>query len=174
MKIKLYSQHIRCKAQKLYFMLSFTVVQLLSHVGLFATWTAALQASLSFTVSRGMLKLMPLESVMSSNHLIPCHPLLLLPSIFPSIRVFSNESALHIKQPKYQSFSFSISPSNIYSGLFSFRIDQLDLSVQGTLKSLAQTIINSLGLTSFHHSFLPHVVGMRGLKILSVADSVHE
>ena len=119
-------------------MLSFTV-QLLSHVGLFATWTAALQASLSFTVSRGMLKLMPLESVMSSNHLIPCHPLLLLPSIFPSIRVFSRDSVLCIRWPKYWSFRFSISPSNEYSELIFFRIDWFDLlAVQGTLKNLFQ------------------------------------
>ena len=97
------------------------------------------QASLSFTVSRSLLKLMSIESVMPSNHLILCHPLLLLPSIFPSIRVFSNESALHIRWPNYWSFSFSISPSNEYSGLISFRTDWLDLlAVQGTLKSLLQ------------------------------------
>ena len=112
-------------------------VQLLSSVQLFATpWTAALQASLSLTISRSLLKLMSIESVMPSNHLILCHSLL-LPSIFPSIRIFSNESALRIRWPKYWSFSFSISPSNEYSGLISFRIDWLDLfGVQGTLKSL--------------------------------------
>ena len=90
-------------------------------------WTAARQASLSITNSQSLLKLMPIESVMPSNHFILCHPLLLLPSIFPSIRVFPNESVLHIRWPKYWSFSFSISPSNEYSGLISFRIDWLDL-----------------------------------------------
>ena len=100
------------------------LVQSLSHVQLFATpWTAAHQPSLSFTISQSLFKLMPIESVMQSNHLILCHPLLLLTSIFPSIRVFSNESALCIKQPKYWSFSFNISSSNEYSGLISFRTD---------------------------------------------------
>ena len=114
------------------------VVQSLSRVRLFATsWTAAHQASRSFTISWSLLKLMSIESVMPSNHLILCCPLLLLPSIFPSNRVFSHESALCIKWPKYWSFSFSISPSNEYSGLISFRIDWFDLlAVQGTLKSL--------------------------------------
>ena len=93
---------------------------------------------LSITSSRSLLKLLSTESVMPSNHLILCHPLLLPPSIFPSIRVFSNESVLHIKWPKYWSFSFSISPSNEYSGRISFRMDWLDLAVQGTLKSLLQ------------------------------------
>ena len=102
-------------------------------------WTAAHQASLSITNSQSLLKLMSIKLVMPSNHLILCHPLLFLPSIFPSIRVFFNESALHIRWPKYWSFSFSISPSNEYSGLISFRIDWLDLlAVQGTLKSLLQ------------------------------------
>ena len=102
-------------------------------------WSAAHQASLSITNSRGLLKLMSIESVMPSNHLILCQPLFLPPSIFPSIRVFSNESALHIRWPKYWSFSFSISPSNEYSGLISFRMDWLDLlAVQGTLKRLLQ------------------------------------
>ena len=116
------------------------VVQSLSCVGLFATpWTAAHQASLSFTISQSLLKLMSMESVMPSNHLILCHPLLLLLSIFPSIRVFSNESALGIRWPKDWSFSFSISSSSEYSGLISFRVDWLDLlAVQGTLKSLLQ------------------------------------
>ena len=100
----------------------------LSSVWLFATpWTAARQASLSFTISQSLLKLMSIESVMPSNHLILCYPLRLLTSIFPSIRVFSNESGLHIRWPKYWSFSFSISPSNEYSGLISFRIDWFDL-----------------------------------------------
>ena len=102
-------------------------------------WTAACQASLSIANSQSLLKLLSIESVMSSNHLILCHPLLLLPSIFPSIRVFSNESVLSIRWPKYWSFSFNISPSNEYSGLISFRMDWLDLpAVQGTLKSLLQ------------------------------------
>ena len=119
---------------------SLSSVQLLSRVQLFATpWTTARQASLSITNSQGLLKLMSTESVMPSNHLILCRPLLLLPSIFPSIRVFSNESVLHIRWSKYWSFSFSISPSNGYSGLTSFRMDWLDLlAVQGTLKSLLQ------------------------------------
>ena len=102
-------------------------------------WTAAHQASLSITNSRSLLKLMSIESVMPSNHLIHCHPLLLLPSIFPSIRVFSNVSVLCIRWPKHWSFSFSISPCNEYSGLISFRMDWLDLlAVQGTLQSLLQ------------------------------------
>ena len=102
-------------------------------------WTAARQASLSIANSWSLLKHMSIESVMPSNHLILCLPLLLLPSVFPSIRVLSNESALHIRWTKYWSFSFSISPSNEYSGLISFRMDWLDLlAVQGTLKSLLQ------------------------------------
>ena len=116
----------------------FSSVQSLSRVWLFVTpWTAARQASLSITNSRSLLKRMSIKLVMPSNHLILYCPLLLLPSIFPSIRVFSNESVLHIRWPKY--WSFSISPSNEYSGLISFRIDQFDLfPVQGTLKSLLQ------------------------------------
>ena len=127
-------------------------VQLLSHVRLFATpqtaarqsdsatpWTAARQASLSITNSQSLFRLMSIESVMPFSHLILCCPLLLLPPILPSIRVFSNESILCIRWPKYWSFSFSISPSNEYSGLISFRMDWLDLlAVQGTLKSLLQ------------------------------------
>ena len=111
-----------------------------SHVRLFVTtWTAAYQASMSVTRSQSMLKLMSIKSMMPSNHLVLCCPLLLLPSILPSIRVFSNESALCIRWPKYCSFSFSISPSNEYSGLICFRMDLLDfLAVQGTLKSLLQ------------------------------------
>ena len=114
------------------------VVQLLSCVQLFMTpWAAACPASLSFTISHSLLKLMSMESVMPSKHFILSHPLLLPPSIFPSIRVFSNESVLRIRWPKYWSFSFSISPSNKYSGLISFGIDWLDLlAVQGTLKCL--------------------------------------
>ena len=116
----------------------FSLVQSLSHVQLFGTpWTAARQACLSITNSQSLLKLMSIESVMPPNHLIFCRPFLLPPSIFPSIRVFSNESALHIRWPKYWNFSFSISPSNEYSGLISFRIDWFDLlAVQGTFKSL--------------------------------------
>ena len=118
----------------------FSSVQSLSHVWLFVTpWTAPRQVSLPITNSRSLLQLMSIESVMPSNHLILCHPLLLLPSIFPSIRVFSDESVLCIRWPKYWSFSFSISPSNEYSGLISFRMDWMDLlAVQGTLKSLLQ------------------------------------
>ena len=114
----------------------FIVVHWLSW--LFATsWTAACQAYLSSIISQSLLKLKSIESMMSSNHLILCHPLLLLPSIFPSIRVFSNESPLRIRWPKYWSFSFSISPSSEYSGLISFRIDWFDLlAAQETLKSL--------------------------------------
>ena len=118
----------------------FTSVESLSCVQLFVTpWTAAWQDSLIITNSQSLLKFMSIELVMPSNHLILCHPLLLLPSIFPSIRVFSNESVLWIRWPKYWSFSFSISPSNEYSVLISFRMDWLDLlAVQGTLKSLLQ------------------------------------
>ena len=112
-------------------------LQSLSHVQLFVTpWTAARQASLSIANSRSLLKLMSFEYVMASNHLILCRLLLLTPSIFPSISVFSNESVLLIRWPKYWSFSFSISPSNKYSGLIFFRIDWFDIAVQGTLKSL--------------------------------------
>ena len=120
--------------------LDVAVVQLLNHAQLFAPpWTAARQASLSFTISQSLLKLMSVESLMLSNPLILCCPLLLLPSIFPSIRVFLNESAFHIRWPKYWSFSFNISPSNEHAGLISFRMDWLDLlAVQGTLKSLFQ------------------------------------
>ena len=115
-------------------------VQSLSHVRIFATpWTAAHQASLSITNSRSLFKLMSIKSVMPSKHLILCHHLLILPSIFPSIRVFSNESVLHLKWPKYWSFSFNISSSNEYSWLISFRMDWFDLlAVQRTLKSLLQ------------------------------------
>ena len=115
-------------------------VQSLSSVWLFATpWTAAHQVSLSITNSQSLLKFMSIELVMPSNHLVLCRPLLLPPSIFPSIRVFSNESVLCIRWPKYWSFSFNISPSNEHSGLISFRIGWLDpLAVQGTLKSLLQ------------------------------------
>ena len=117
----------------------FSSVQSLSCVELFAIpWTAAHQASLSFTISQSLLKLMSIESVMPSSHLILCSPLLLFPSIFPSIRVFSNKSALHIRWPKYWSFSFSISPSK-NKGLISLRVDMFDLhTVRGTLKSLIQ------------------------------------
>ena len=117
-----------------------TLVQSFSHVELFATpWTAARQASLSITNWQSLLKLMSVESVMPSNHLNLCHPLLLQPSIFPCIRVFSKESVLHMRWPKYWSFSFSTSPSNEYSVLISFRMDWLDLlAIQGTLRSLLQ------------------------------------
>ena len=119
---------------------SLSSAQLLSCVRLSVTpWTTALQATLSITSSQGLIKLTSIESVMPYEHLILYHPLLLLPSIFPSIRVFSNESSLHIRWPNYWSFSFSISPSNEHSGLISFRMDWLDLlAVQGTLKSFLQ------------------------------------
>ena len=128
-------------------------VQSLSRVQLFATSrTAARQASLSFTISPSLLKLMSFQLVMPSNHLILCHPLL-PPSIFLSIRVFSNESALHIKWPVYWSFGFNISPSNEYSGLISFNIDWLDLlAVQGTLKNLLQH--HSLKAATLYFNFL--------------------
>ena len=126
----------------------FSSVQLLSSVQFFVTpWTAACQTSLSITNSRSLPKLMSIKWMMPSNHLILCHPLLLLPLIFPSIRVFSNESALHIRCPKYGSFSFNISPSNEHLGLISFRMDQLDLlAVQGTLKSLLQHHISKASI----------------------------
>ena len=132
--------YIHNKLVKLGNAYQFTSVLPLSRVQLLATpWTAARQASLSTTNSRSPPKPMSIELVMSSNHLILCHPLLLLPSIFPSIRVFLNESALPIRWPKYWSFSFNISPSNEHPGLISLRMDWLDLlAVQGTLKSLLQ------------------------------------
>ena len=125
---------------RLFFTYHFSSVQPLSHIQLFVTlWTAAHQASLSITYSRSLLKLTSIESVMPSNPVNLCCALLLLPSIFPSIRVLSNESVFHIRWLKYWSFSFSISPSNEYSGLISFKMDWLDLlEVQGTLKSLLQ------------------------------------
>ena len=143
----------------------FSSVQLLSHVRLFATpWTAALQASLSITNSQSMLKLIPIELVMSSNHLILCRPLVLLPSIFPSIRVFSKESVLHIRWPKYWSFSFNISPSNEYSGLISFKIDWFDLlAVQGTLKSLLQ-----------HHSSKASILQCSAFFVVPTLTSIHD
>ena len=123
-------------------------------------WTAVHQASLSFTISRSLLKLMFIESVKLSNHLILCHALLLLPSIFPSIRVFSNESALCIRWPKYWSFSYSVSPSNEYSELIFFRMDWFDLLVvQETLKSPAPLFktISSLMLSLFYGPVLTSV-----------------
>ena len=135
-------------------------VQSLSHVQLFVTpSTAAHQASLPTTNFRSLRKLMSIVSVMPSNHLILCHPLLLPPSIFPSIRVFSNESVLRLRWPKYWSFSFSISPSNEYSGLISFRMDWLDLlAVQGTLKSLLQ-----------HHSSKASILQLSAFFILQLS-----
>ena len=129
---------VRVNHKKYWERISQIPVQLLSHVRLFAApWTTAHQASLSITNFRSPRKLMSIESVMPSNHLILCCPLLLLPSIFPSIRAFSNESALRIKWPKYWGFSFNISPSNEHPGLISFRMDWLNLlAVQGTVKSL--------------------------------------
>ena len=139
----------------------FSSVQLLSCVQFFTTpWTTARQASLSITNSRSLLKLLSIKSVMPSNHLILCHPLLLLPSIFPSIRVFSNKSALHIRWPKYWSFSFNISPSNEPPGLISFRMDWLDLlAVPGTLKSLLQ-----------HHSSKASILLCSAFFIVQLSD----
>ena len=141
--------------------IQFSSFQKLTHIQLFVTpWTAMHHASLSITNSWNLLKLMSIELVMPSYHLILCHPLLLLPSIFPNIRVFSDESAFCIRWPKYWSFSFSISHSNEYSGLISFRMDLLDLlTVQGTLKSLLQ--YHSSKASIFLHSAffivqLPH------------------
>ena len=147
------------KKKKYIYIYQFSSVQLLSHVRLFATpWITARQASLSITNSRNLLKLTSIESVMPSSHLILCRPLLLLPKIPPSIRVFSNESTLRMRWPKYWSFSFSISPSNEHPGLISFRMDWLDLLAdQGTRKSLlrhhsskALSLLHSPTLTSIH------------------------
>ena len=131
-------------------------VESLSCIELFETpWTTAHQVSLSITNSWSLPKLMSIESVMPSNHLILCHPLLLLPSIFPSIRVFSNESTLHIRWPKYWSFSFSISPSNEHPGLISFRMDWLGLlAVQGTLKNLLQHHSSKASILRHSHLFI--------------------
>ena len=142
--------------------MDFIVVQSLNRVQLFVTpWTAACQASLSITISRSLFKLMSIESMIPSNHLIFCHLLLLLLSISGSIRVFSNELALQIRGPKYWTFSFSISPSNEYSGLISLRIDWFDLlAVQGTLKSLLQhqfESTNSLVLSHFYDPTLTSI-----------------
>ena len=141
--------------------------QLLSHVWLFVTltpWSAAHQASLSITNFQSLLKLMSIESVMPSNHLILCCPLLLPPSIFPSIRVFSNESVLCIRWPKYWSFSFSISPSNEHPGLISFRMDWLYLiPVQGTLRSLLQ-----------HHSSKASILWPLAFFIVPTLISIHD
>ena len=143
----------------------FNSVQSLRHVQLFATpWTTACQASLSITNSQSLLKLMAIESVMPSNHLILCHPFLLLPSVFPRIRVFSNESALRMRWPKYWSFSFSISASNEYSRLISFRMDWLDLlAVQGTLKSLLQ-----------HHSSKTSILWHSAFFIVQFFTFIHD
>ena len=139
-------------------------VQLLSHVRIFVTpWTAAHRASLSITNSRSLLKLMFIELEMPSNHLILCCPLLLPHSVFPRVKVFSNDSVLGIKWPKYWSFSFNISPSNEYSGLISFRMDWLDLlAVQGTLKSLLQ-----------HYSLKASVL-WRSTFFMDVLTSIHD
>ena len=120
-------------------------------------WAGALQASLFFTISQSLLKLMSIAWVMPSNHLILCRPLLLLPSIFPSIKVFSNESALHIRWPTYWNFSLIISPPNEYSGLISFRIDWFDLIVQGTLKSLLQHYNSKAAILQFSVFFMVHL-----------------
>ena len=137
-------------------------VQSLSRVRLFVTpWTAARQASLSITNSRSLFKLMSFTFVMSSNHLILCCPLLLLPLIFPSIRVFSNESVLCIRWPKYWNFSFSISPSNEYAGLISFRMDRLDLlAVQGTQESFPTPQVRGINSSVFSFLYSPAVISI--------------
>ena len=146
-------------------MIRISSVQSLSHVRLFVTpWTTACQASLSITNSRSPSKHMFIESVLPSNNLILCHSLLLLPSIFPSIRVFSNESALCLRCPKYWSFSFNISPSNEHPGLIFFRMDWLDLlAVQGTLKSLLQ-----------HHSSKASILWCSAFFIVQLSISIHD
>ena len=131
----------------------FSSVQSLNHIWLFGTlWTAARQASLSLTNSQNLLKLMTIESVITPNHLILCCPLLLLPSIFNSIKVFSNESVLRIRWPKYWTFSFSISPSNEYSGLISFNMDWFDLAVQGTPRVFSNTTVQKNQFFGAQHS----------------------
>jgi len=147
---------IYLRTRSLYLLAQFSSAQSLSHVQLFATpWTTA-QASLSITNSRSLPKLMSIESVMPSNHLILCYPLLLLSSIPPSIRVFSHESALQIRWPRYWSFSFSISPSNEHPGLISFRMDWLDLlAVQGTLKSSPTPQFKSINSSALSFLYIP-------------------
>ena len=142
LKFPLYLQFLNAISE-LFDYPQFSSVQSLSHVQLFVTsWTAACQASLSFTISQSLLKLMSIESVMPFNHLILCHLFLLPPSIIPSIRVFSNESVLHIRWPKYWSFSFSISPSKEHPGLISFRMDWLNLLVvQGISRVFCNTTV---------------------------------
>ena len=166
MAILFYSHCSSCRSYPLvllYLFESISSVQSLSHVELFVTtpWTVAHQASLSITNSWSLLKLMSIESVMPSNHLILCCPLLLLPSIFPSIRVFSSETALHIRWLKYWSFRFGISPSSEYSGLISFRINWFDLlAVQGTLKSLFQ-----------HHNWKALILGFSAFFVFQLRCS---
>ena len=145
------------KSLQKYVCLNFSSVQSLSRVQLFVTpWTTASQTFLSITNSQNLPKLVSMDLVMPSNHLILCHPLLLLPSIFPSTRVFSNESALHMRWPKYWSFSFNISPSNEHSGLISFRMDWLDLpAVQGTLKNLLQHHIKRINSSVLSFIYSP-------------------
>ena len=154
---------------ELFYCISESIIQSLSCVRLFAVpWTASHQASLSFTICQSLLKLMSIESVMLSNNLILCCTLFLLPSIFPSMRVFSNESALHIRWSKYWSFSFSISPSNDYSGFISFRIDWFDLlAIQGLSRVFSNTTVQkhqffsaqlySPTLTSIHDYWKNHI-----------------
>ena len=158
-----HSKHITQITVKIYF--QFSSIQSLSWVRVFGTpWTAACQASLFINNSQSLLKFMSIESVMPSNHFILCNPLLLWPSIFPSIRVFSNESVLHIRWTKYWSFSLSISPSNEYQGLISFWIDWFDhLAVQGTLKSLLQ-----------HHSSKASVLQHPAFFMVPTLTSIHD
>ena len=139
----------------IYWHIFVVLFNLLSCVWLFATpWTATCQSSLSSTLSQSLLKLMSIESMMLSDHLMLCHPLLHLPSTFPSIRLFSNETTLCIRQPKYWNFSFNISPSNEYSGLISFRTDWFNLlAVQGTLKSLLQHHSSAFFMIQLSHPY---------------------
>ena len=153
------NKSLQTNKMKLLLCLPLSSVQSLSHVWLFATpWTAACQASLSIINSRSLLKLMSIMLVMPSHHLILCHPLLLPPSVIPSMRVFPRESVLHIRWPKYWSFSFSISSSYGYSGLISFRIDWFDLlAVQGTLKSLLKHHSSKASLLWHSAFFIVHL-----------------
>ena len=157
--LKKASFHSSPKERQCQRMFKFSSVQSFSRIRLFVTpWTAAHQASLSITNSQSLPKLMSIESVMPSNHVILCRPLLLLPSIFHSIRVFSNESVCHSRWPKYWSFSFSSSPSNEYSELISFKMDYLDLlAVQGTLKSLLQHHSSKASILQCSAFFIVHL-----------------
>ena len=159
--LKLNIQKIKIMASAPITLRQISSVQSLSRVRLFATpWTAAHQASLSITNSQSLLKLMSIESVMPSNHLILCHPLFFPPSTFPSIRVFSNESALHIRWPKYWSFTFSINPSNEYSGLISFRMDWLDLLPRDSQNSSLTPQFKSINSSALSFLYSPTLISI--------------